>query len=211
MTSVTSNKGVDFFENESFNFLIMGVDRTVFDHFPVIQTERLVLRKIQLEDAVEIKKMRQNNRVNQFIARNPISGEEEAKELVRKTADAFIGKQGIGWAGVLRDRAEIIGTCGFNRIDYLNNRAEIGGELSVDYWGKNIALEAVQAIVDFGFRQMNLHAIEAVLSPENRGAIYLLESLGFEKEAHFKERIYFNNTYSDMAVYTLLKGSWNPS
>ncbi|MGV3610773.1 MAG: GNAT family N-acetyltransferase [Fluviicola sp.] len=183
----------------------MQINPTVFDQFPIIQTERLLLRQIQLKDAVEIMHMRQNKRVNQFITRDSMSGIEAAEELVKKTADAFESKAGIGWAGILRDGSEIIGTCGFNRIDYPNNRAEIGGELSVDYWGKNIAVEAVKAIVSFGFEQMNLHAIEAFVSPENRGAIYLLESLGFEKEAHFKDRIYFNEVYSDMAVYTLFK------
>ena len=64
-------------------------------------------------------------------------------------------------------------------------------------------MEAVQAIITFGFEKMNLHAIEALVSPENRGAIFLLETLGFEKEAHFRDRIYFNGAYSDMAVYTL--------
>lgn len=183
----------------------MAINETVFDRFPVIQTERLLLRQIELKDAVEIMHMRQNKRVNQFIARSSITGIEAAEELVKKTADAFELKAGIGWAGILRYGSEIIGTCGFNRIDYLNNRAEIGGELSVDYWGKNIALEAVQAIVSFGFEEMNLHAIEAFVSPQNRGAVFLLESLGFEKEAHFKDRVYFNGTYQDMAVYTLFR------
>ncbi|AEA45972.1 GNAT family N-acetyltransferase [Fluviicola taffensis] len=183
----------------------MKINQKVFDQFPVIQTERLLLRQIQLEDTVKIMEMRQNNRVNQFIARTSISGLEAAEELVKKTVDAFESKVGIGWAGILRNSSDIIGTCGFNRIDYLNNRAEIGGELSTEYWGKNIALEAVQAIVTFGFDQMNLHAIEALVSPENRGAIFLLEYLGFEKEAHFKDRIYFNEVYSDMVVYTLFK------
>lgn len=183
----------------------MEINQTVFDQFPTIQTERLLLRQIQLKDARQIMQMRQNNRVNQFIARNSMTGIDAAEELAKKTADAFDSKTGIAWAGILRDGSEIIGTCGFNRIDYLNNRAEIGGELSVDYWGKNIALEAVQVIVSFGFEKMNLHAIEAFVSPANRGAIYLLESLGFEKEAHFKERVYFNGVYSDLAVYTIFR------
>jgi ribosomal-protein-alanine N-acetyltransferase len=183
----------------------MTINETVFDQFPLIHTERLLLRQIELKDAVEIMYMRQNKRVNQFIARNSMPGIEAAEELVKKTSDAFETKMGIGWAGILRDGSEIIGTCGFNRIDYLNHRAEIGGELSVDYWGKNIALEAVQAIVSFGFEHMNLHAIEAFVSPSNRGAVFLLESLGFVKEAHFKDRIFFNGSYSDMAVYTLFR------
>lgn len=181
----------------------MAVNQHVFDSFPEIKTKRLLLRQIRLEDASEILKMRQNKQVNQFIARNSMSDADEATLLVEKTNQAFESKSGIGWAGILRDRQEIIGTCGFNKIDYPNNRAEIGGELSVDFWGKHLAIEAVQAIVAFGFREMNLHTIEAVVSPQNRGAVFLLEHLGFEKEAHFKERIYFNESYLDMAVYTL--------
>lgn len=186
----------------------MELNCHVFDQFPVIRTERLLLRQIEMKDAIQIMHMRQSNRVNQFITRNALTGLEAAEELVKKTSDAFESKTGIGWAGILRDGLEIIGTCGFNKIDYLNNRAEIGGELLVDYWGKNIALEAVKAIVSFGFEEMNLHTIEAVVSPANRGAIYLLESLRFEKEAHFRERVYFNGVYSDMAVYTIFRDNY---
>jgi len=119
--------------------------------------------------------------------------------------DAYEKGAGIGWAGILRDGNHIIGTCGFNYIDYPNLRAEMGGELSTQYWGKNLAFEAVSAITEFGFNIMNLHAIEAKLSPENRGAIFILETMGFKKEAHFKDRIFFNNRFSDMVVYSLIK------
>lgn len=187
---------------------LIGVNQKVFDQFPEIQTERLLLRQIRPEDAEEIMRMRQSKRVNRFIARNPMENLEDAKLLVEKTSEAFRSKSGIGWAGILRDGQFIIGTCGFNKIDFQNNRAEIGGELSVDFWGKNIAVEAVRGIVAFGFHEMNLHSIEAVVSPDNRGAIYLLESLGFEKEAHFKERICFRDKYLDMAVYTVFRASF---
>ena len=102
---------------------------------------------------------------------------------------------------------DIIGTCGLRDFDFPNLRAEIGGELSVEYWGKNIALEAVSKIVEFGLDKLNLHTIEAKVNPENRGAIFLLEQIGFQKEAHFRDRIYFNGKFSDMAVYTLVKGN----
>ena len=59
--------------------------------------------------------------------------------------------------------------------------------------------------MNFGFEQFHLHSIEAKVSPENRGAIYLLESLGFKKEAHFQDRIYFNQKFQDLAVYTLIR------
>ncbi len=183
---------------------MMEINKNVFAQFPVLRTKRLTLRDIRLSDAQEIFRMRSSGRVNRFIARPDMSDAGDAVTLAEKTKQAYEQGLGIGWAGVLTGQEEIIGTCGFNRIDYPNLRAEIGGELSVDKWGKNLALEAVTAIVAFGFDIMNLHAIEAKLSPGNRGAIYLLDHLGFRKEAHFKDYIYFNDAFSDMVVYTMI-------
>ena len=187
----------------------MEVNKRVFQHFPVLHTERLTLRDIRLSDAPQILAMRASHRVNHFIARPPMTDLAQTRDLIEKTIKAYENQAAIGWAGILREREAIIGTCGFNQIDYANLRAEIGGELAVDYWGKNIALEAVQAIVRFGLEEMNLHTIEAKVSPGNRGAVFLLEHLGFRKEAHFRDRIYFEGTFSDMAVYTLLRGEEN--
>jgi len=185
----------------------MELNKAVFNSFPEIRTERLTLREIKITDAATIYKMRSSGRINQFIARENMLALDDSIELIHRTMQLFNNKQGIGWAGVLRDGNEIIGTCGFNSIDFANLRAEIGGELAVDFWGKKIADEAVKAIIDFGFSVLNLHTIEAKVSPNNRGAVYLLEKLGFQKEAHYKDRILFNGEFQDMAVYTIIKSS----
>lgn len=187
----------------------MAINTAVFNTFPILKTERLTLRDIRVSDAQSIFAMRSSGRVNQFIARQSMASLEDSVKLIERTRLAYENKQAIGWAGILRDSNEIIGTCGYNQIDLPNSRAEIGGELSVDYWGKNVAIEAVVNIVKFGLNTMKLHSIEAKVSPENRGAIFLLEKIGFKKEAHFVDRIFFNNTYSDMTIYTLIEGNEN--
>jgi len=173
-----------------------------FQVFPILKTPRLTLRQITLADAEAIFAMRSNARIGQFIARPSMQNPEDAETLVKKVADAYAAKQGIGWAGILRDGKTCIGTCGFNSIDQANLRAEIGGEMATEYWGKGIAQEAVKAIIHFGFAELGLHSIEAKVSPQNRGAIFVMEQLGFVKEAHYKDRIYYNGTFSDMTVYT---------
>lgn len=186
----------------------LTLNSKVFEEFPVLRTERLLLREISEEDGDAIFKMRSNGHVNRFIPRPTMEEPKSGKELALKTAEAFYRKEVIGWAGVLRGKGAIIGTCGFNTIDFYNLRAEIGGELDVDYWGKHIALEAVKAIVDFGFRELGLHTLEAKVAPENRGSVFLLDYLGFEKEAHYKDRVYFKGQFSDMAVYTLFRSTY---
>lgn len=183
----------------------MEFNHSVFEQFPVLTTSRLTLREIQLQDAEQIFAMRSNGRVNQFIARPDMQEQEHAIVLVERTRNAYDTKQAIGWAGLLRGSDTIIGTCGFNSIDIPNLRAEIGGELDVHYWGKHIAFEAVETIVAFGFTTLGLHSIEAKVSPDNKGAIFVLEQLGFRKEAHYKDRIRFNGHFLDMAVYTAIR------
>lgn len=176
----------------------------VFDRFPELETKRLHLRDIRLEDAEAIFGMRSNSRVNRFIPRPGMEQNEQAIDLVERTRAAFANKQAIGWAARIKGGGDIIGTCGFNQIEHGNLRAEIGGEMSVEYWGQRYALEAVQEIVRFGMEDLGLHTIEAKVSPENRGAIFILESLGFTKEAHYRDRAYFNGKWLDMAVYGLV-------
>jgi ribosomal-protein-alanine N-acetyltransferase len=182
--------------------MVKAVNLDCFSEFPTLKTPRLTLRQIGLEDATAIFEMRKNQRVNQFIARPAMTKAEDAEMLVKKVADGFAAKTSIGWAGLLRDDSSCIGTCGFNSIEHANLRAEIGGEMATEYWGKGIALEAVTAILSFGFANIGLHTVEAKVSPQNRGAIAVLEQLGFRQEALFKERIYFNGQFADMAVYT---------
>ncbi len=148
--------------------------------------------------------MRNSKRIAQFIARPEIQTMTEANALVERVKNNFANKEAIGWSAFLRDGKTTIGTCGLNRIEHQNLRAEIGGEMSTQYWGKGIAQEAVKAIVEFGLNTMGLHSIEARVWPSNRGAIYILEQLGFQKEAHFKDALYFNEEFKDIAVYSLV-------
>ena len=179
--------------------------RQVFETFPIIETERLKLRSLALSDAESIYEIRSSRRVNQFIGRPDMTEKEKAEDLIDKCLVAYKNKKGIAWAGQHKTNGSLIGTCGFNSIDFQNNRAEIGGEMSVSHWGKNLAIEAMKEIIHFGFDTLKLHAIEAKVSPHNRSAIYLLEKMHFMKEAHFKDYFYFNNQYHDLAVYTLIR------
>jgi len=181
--------------------------------FPVLETKRLILREIKYEDAVSVFNFRADVRVSEFIARQPAREIKEAEDLIQRMMDAYNNKQAIGWAAERKNSAdkEIIGACGFNRIDFLNHRAEIGGEMAVNHWGKFFAIEAVKAIIDFGFDTLKFHAIEAKLSPLNKSAIYLLEKLGFRKEAHFHDYYLFEGNYQDLAVYTAFNSVSTPA
>ena len=179
------------------------MDLSGFRVFPVLSTRRITLRKFNPEDAEMIFEMRKNERLNQFILRENMNQMADAGALINKMTDSYRNKTGIAWAGIDKETGRFIGSCGFNRIELENNRAEIGGEMMVDYWGKHLALEALDAILDYGFTKLKLHSVEARVLPENRSAVYLLGQLGFEQEAHFRDRVFYDDEYHDLAVYSL--------
>jgi ribosomal-protein-alanine N-acetyltransferase len=64
--------------------------------------------------------------------------------------------------------------------------------------------EAIQAVLNYGFSELKLHSVEANINPVNEASRRLLEKNNFVKEAHFKENYYFNGSFSDSAVYSLI-------
>jgi ribosomal-protein-alanine N-acetyltransferase len=184
----------------------MQIEKSVFEKFPVLYTQRLVLRELRSADAMKIFSMRSNGIGDHFLARLNMSNPAAAERMIEKSIQQHKSGKGIGWVGVLKENNEIVGTCGFNNIDHYNMSAEIGGELSTEHWGKKMAGEAVYEIIRFGFNVMNLHTIQAKVSPGNKGAILILKQMGFKQEALFTDRVCFNGKFSDLAIFSLIKG-----
>jgi ribosomal-protein-alanine N-acetyltransferase len=181
-----------------------GINTAAFEHFPVLETPRLILRCITTADVDAIYAMRSNDRIREFIFRENMAEKSQAIPLIEKVLHGYQNKQLIGWAGEDKKTGKFIGSCGFIRLNFENRSAEIGGEMLLDYWGKQFAIEAVQAIITYGFKTFGLHRIEAFMAPNNRPAIYLLESLGFSKEAHLRDYVHFKQQYHDMSIYAAL-------
>jgi len=91
-----------------------------------------------------------------------------------------------------------IGFVGLSHIDKINKTAEIFVVIGEDdYRGKGIGRQAVQWIVDFGFKQLKLHKIALAVFAENLVAVKLYKSLGFKQEGTLKDDAYFGGKYHD--------------
>src|SRR6476661_5611925 len=114
-----------------------------FDPFPILITERLILRKIEDEDANEIFTLRSDERVMKYIDRPLAKSIGDARMLVSKMAEALVKNEGITWGITLQPDLKIIGTIGYWRTMKEHFRAEIGYQLHFDYQGKGIMQEAL--------------------------------------------------------------------
>lgn len=178
-----------------------------FSPFPNLETERLSLRKVVNDDVNEIFYLRSNLEVMKYIPRPIAKNHEDALAHIA-TIDATIDKnEGINWAITLKNSDKLIGIIGHYRIQPQNYRAEVGYILHPDYHGKGFIPEALKKVIDFGFNEMKLHTIEAVIDPDNSASEKVLQKSGFTKEAHFIENQFHEGRFLDTIIYSLLNKS----
>lgn len=175
-----------------------------FNPFPILETDRLVLRRTVLDDAKDYFFLRSSPIAMKHICKPLHTSIEDTKNMIYKINEMIAFNDGISWAVCLKSDNKMIGSVSFHRIEKEHYRAEIGYMLHPDYWRQGIVSEAVEAIISYGFNTLNLHSIEAHIDPTNIGSEKVLQKFNFVKEAYFKENYFYNGQFLDTAVYSLI-------
>jgi ribosomal-protein-alanine N-acetyltransferase len=174
-----------------------------FTPFPVIETERLVLRNITHEDVADVFEIRSNPETMRYIPRPIAQTLDDAKAIIDMILGFTSKNERINWAMTEKGSNKLIGIIGYVNTNQDSNRAEIGYVINNDYQRKGYMYEALLATVKYGFDMMSVHTIEAVIRTENTPSVQLVEKAGFTREAMFRDYINFNG-YHDAYVYTLI-------
>lgn len=176
-----------------------------FAPFPILESNRLLLRAVTKDDVNEVLTLRGNIENMKFIPRPLVTSTEMAMEHIDMIIQKIENNIGINWAITLKGNPKLIGIIGHYRIQTENYRSEIGYMLLPEYQNQGITSEAINMTLDYGFNQLNFHSIEAVVDPENLVSAKVLEKNGFVKEAHFIENEFWDGKFWDSVVYSILK------
>ncbi len=176
-----------------------------FNPFPVLETEKLILRRLNNDDVNEVLELRGNAETMKFIPRPLAKTTDDALAHIKTINDKIESNEGINWAICLKDNPKFIGLLGLYKIYKENFRAEIGYMILPDFNNRGIVSEAILAVNNYGFDVMNLHSIEAVIDPENFASEKVLIKNGFVKEAHLIENEFAESKFWDTVIYSLLK------
>lgn len=175
------------------------------DPFPTLHTDRLILRRITVEDAQDFFEIRSNKELMAALDKEPFKNMDELLNFLEQIENGINSNTSTAWAVCLKEDNKMIGHVGYHRIDFANHRAEIGYALLSQFHNKGFGSEALKAILDIAFNQFNFHSLEADVNPANNPSIKLITKMGFIKEAYFRENYLFRNTFLDSAIYSLLK------
>ena len=186
---------------------------SAFSAFTHIETDRLMLRKIRLEDAQSLFTILSDVQVIDNTAALELhTSIDQTKELIHQITNGYVADSPQDWILIAitdKTTGTLIGCCGFFGCAPLFGRAELGYFLSPQYWGKGFITEAAHALLDFGFKKMQLNRIEATVYPENGASIRVLEKIGMHYEGLLRQHVMRNGQFRNRQIYSILRNEWH--
>ncbi len=187
----------------------MSID-AAFTDFPVLATPRLLLRHIEPTDAEALFEMFSDEETMKFNGHPRQQSLDNTYAWITEIQGRYDWREAIRWGVTLQGKDRVIGTCSFHRFGAGYHRVEAGYELNRAYWGKGIMFEAMSAVVTYGFANLNMHRIEAVIDISNERSKALLLRLGFVYEGNLRQRFFVQDRFEDEYYFGLLKDEWHP-
>jgi len=175
--------------------------------FRELRTPRLRLRQLDSNDAQVMHLLRTDPAVIQHLQRAPEASVADTQAHLRLLDELLQANQGIVWAMCRPADPTLLGTICLWNLQPTNHRAEVGYALHPASWGQGLMSEALAAVLQYGFEELNLHSIEANTCPENTASWRLLERHGFVREGHLRENHWFEGRFYDTLIYSRLAGT----
>ncbi len=182
------------------------------DRFPALVTERLHLREIVDADAEALFAIHGDPATMRWFGHDPLPDLDAARRLVQVFAswrDQL--NPGHRWALERRDAPGLIGTCGLFAWNRQWRRCTVGYELAAGQQGRGYMHEALCAVLDWGYAEMEVHRIEAQIHPDNAPSLRLARRLGFVEEGRLREIARWGGRQHDMLQFSLLRHEWMPA
>jgi ribosomal-protein-alanine N-acetyltransferase len=149
----------------------------------ILETERLILRQMKVEDAEFIFELVNEAAFILNIGDKGVRTLEDARNYILNGPVASYAKFGFGlYLVTLQETGEAIGICGLLKRDSLED-VDVGFALLEKFRRKGFAYESAAAVMEYGRNKLGLKRIVAITSPDNEGSIRVLEKIGlrFEK------------------------------
>ncbi len=148
-------------------------------HTPILQTERLLMRPLTMDDAQHIfNAWASDDEVSLFMRWNTHKSIEETKEWLL-LEQANIDSDNYNWGFVLNESGKLIGSGGL-LLNHKKNCYELGYNLMKAQWGKGFATEASKKIIDFAKYTLNLNKLYCGHANENFRSENVIKKLGFD-------------------------------
>ena len=172
------------------------------------ETERLILRKVRPSDASDMYEYSCRKETCQYLLWDTHPFYSYTAELTKHLQREYAQGRYFDLAIELKEKSKMIGTVGFTQVDEKNFCCEIGYVISPDHWGKGIAVEAVNALLNFAFCQLKMKRVEAKYMVENTASRRVMEKCGMSFEGIHRSKLFVKEKFRNIGVCSILSDEY---
>ncbi len=177
--------------------------------FTQVEAKRLILRRFQEADQAAFMSYRNDPEITRFQDWDSVSA-PRAQGMLQEQKRLEPGVPGpwFLFALQLKDSGELVGECGLQVLLQDARQAQLNLSLARAHHGQGLATEALNAVLDYAFINLDLHRVISVVDAENARAVKLFERVGMRREGHFVKNVWFKGHWADEFLYAVLQAEW---
>lgn len=173
-----------------------------------LATPRALLRPFRHADAADLFAIYSDPEVFRYIPLGDWKYIDESHQRIARDINTMAAGDYVRLAVERLDDACVIGEVLLFNFARESRRAELGYALARKTWGMGYAAEALKPLVAFGFEELGLNRLDAVIDPRNAASAKVLQRLGFRHEGTLREHAAIRGELCDSALYGLLRSEW---
>jgi ribosomal-protein-alanine N-acetyltransferase len=178
----------------------------IYKGAPMIETQGLILRKIEMNDANRMfEYIFSDHRVMDNLIKGPHQSITETINRLTEITNQYVSEKFCYWGIVVKETGELIGTIDLFNINEDTENCEVGYNIGFNWWNKGYGTEALHAVVEFAFRIMDIHKISATHNIDNPASGKIMLKVGMKREGIIRHMIRKNNQYKDCGIYGILQ------
>jgi RimJ/RimL family protein N-acetyltransferase len=178
------------------------------NQYPLIETERLILRGFRNEDAGDVKRLAGDKAIASTTLRIPHPYEDwVAEKWIGTHREEFEQGKAVNFAITERKADYLIGAIGLT-INKEHKNAELGYWIGKPYWNNGYCTEAAKAVLRYGFEELGLNRIQAQHFKRNAASGRVMQAIGMLYEGRLRQHLKKWNKFEDVEIYGILKADY---
>lgn len=175
-----------------------------------LETERLILRRFTIDDAEDMyNNWANSSKVTEFLSWTPHTSVDETHRILQSWLDMYDNADKYNWGIVFKEIGQVVGNIAVFDVNSRHDRCEVGYCIGDKYWNIGIMTEALTAVIEFLFKEVNVHRITARHDINNIGSGKVMEKVGMQLEGIQREaHCNTDGTYSNMRMMSILHHEW---
>ena len=180
----------------------------IFSQFAELDTPRLRLRKLRRTDEADFFRFAGSEAVTKYMLWKPHASLSESEASIAKTLVRYETGKCYRWGIARKETDTLIGIIDLLAFDEARNVCSFAYMLSEAYWGLGYGTEALNAVLDFAFREMKVRAVEADHFAENEASGFVMRKAGMEYVRTEAQKYEKNGRRFDAPLYRIDRNTW---